>query len=243
MLSVIIFYDPIKDPLFIYVNMNETNAIIRDELISWLNYKPIKGNDELLNILILEMFEDYNYQAIDQSLDSETGNKSAKQTPNSKHSFSQQSSTVSVSSHHIQHQHSNLSMHSIRSGASGSTMRSRITLASMQDNAKPTLIDTYYDLLKSLHLHVSIKPMKLNLSKDETNCVITLPKIDVKSIGTKCDLEEELKSSRLVELPFTNLRYCEKTSDKLPWIFDLTGFQVRESNASMSRYSNDNVTY
>ncbi len=52
----------------------------------------------------------------------------------------------------------------------------------------------------------------------------------MKSIGTKCDLEEELKSSKQVELPFTNLRACEKTSDKLPWLIDLTGFQVTNNN-------------
>ena len=95
------------------------------------------------------------------------------------------------------------------------------TIAS--DNTKPTLIDTYYDLLKSLHLHISLKSVKVNLQKaDVVNVdhssliVIILPEIRLKSIGTKCDLVEELKNSKLVELPFTNLRACEKTSDKLP---------------------------
>jgi len=65
---------------------------------------------------------------------------------------------------------------------------------------------------------------------DECSCiVVNLPKLHIKSIGTKCDLEEELKNSKIVELPFTNLRACEKTSDKLPWLIDLTGFQVAHS--------------
>ena len=55
-------------------------------------------------------------------------------------------------------------------------------------------------------------------------------KVFLKSIGTKCDLEEELQSSSLVELPFTNLRACEKTSDKLPWSIELTGLQVYHTN-------------
>ncbi len=168
---------------------------------------------------------------IDQSLESETAYKSSmKQTTNSKLSFSQSST---VSSHYIQH-HNTVSIQSIRSGASNSTVQSRrsvqkdnVTIASVE-NAKPTVVDTYYDLLKSLHLHISMKPIKVNLDKADTEVVITLPNIGVRSIGTKCDLEEELKSSRHVELPFTNLRHCEKTSDKLPWIFDVTGFQVSQ---------------
>jgi hypothetical protein len=95
--------------------------------------------------------------------------------------------------------------------------------------AKPTIIDTYYDLLKSLHLQISVKPVTIafKITDNPLDLVVAvLPQIDFKSTGTKCDLEEELITSKLVELPCSSLRACEKTSNKLPWIVDFKGFQI-----------------
>lgn len=214
------------DPLFIYANLNDTNLTIKDELISWLNYKPIRGDDELLNLLTMELVEDFNYlnEPNEKAQVESTIAKNLVKQP----SFTENSTTTTYSVH--QQRLQNLSVNSVRSVSSHSTIRSKYsrtnndtTIAS--ENTKPTLIDTYYDLLKSIHLHITVKPVEICLQKNDL-VVVTLPKVDVRSIGTKCDLEEELKGSKLIELPFTNLRACEKTSDKLPWLIDLTGFQV-----------------
>ncbi len=66
----------------------------------------------------------------------------------------------------------NLSAQSIISISSRSTIRSsnatskhtphNSTIAS--ENTKPTLIDHYYDLLKSVHLHITVRPFIINLA-------------------------------------------------------------------------------
>ena len=232
-LNCIIKITFLKDPLFIYANMNEINFIIRDELVFWLNYKPIRGDDELLNLLILELFED---SMSNQLIDLPPENKTYK---TKQLAFTTESSSSSSFIHQP-----NLSSTSIKSMSSHSTIKSlhrsktsnqETTMAS--DLTKPTLIDTYYDLLKSFHLHITINSVKINLINQElvseslnSSIVINLPRVDIKSIGTKCDLEEELKSSKLIELPLTYLRACEKTSDKLPWLIDLKDFQVYYKN-------------
>jgi hypothetical protein len=84
-------------------------------------------------------------------------------------------------------------------------------------------------LLKSLHLQISVKPVTIafKITENPLDLVVAvLPQIDFKSTGTKCDLEEELITSKLVELPCSSLRACEKTSNKLPWIVDFKGFQI-----------------
>lgn len=88
--------------------------------------------------------------------------------------------------------------------------------------SKPTIFDTYYDLLKSINLQVSVKPVKIDFKlSTATSFAVNLPQIDLKSSGTKCDLEEELVTgTKLVEMPCAFLRACEKTSNKLPWIID-----------------------
>ena len=53
-----------------------------------------------------------------------------------------------------------------------------------------------------------------------------MPKIDLKSIGVKFDLEEELINTWLVELPCKFIKSCEKTSNKLPWQIDLKNVQL-----------------
>ena len=213
--------------------MNEINFIIRDELVFWLNYKPIRGDDELLNLLILELFED---SMSNQLIDLPPENKTYKSKP---FAFTTESSGSSSFIHQP-----NLSCTSIKSMSSHSTVKSlHMSRASNQettmasDLTKPTIIDTYYDLLKSFHLHITINSVKINLINQElvneslnSSIVINLPRVDIKSIGTKCDLEEELKSSKLIELPLTYLRACEKTSDKLPWLIDLKDFQVYYKN-------------
>lgn len=49
----------IPDPLFIYANLNEINVQLIEPLLNWINYAPEKrDNSEMLNLLVLEMFED-----------------------------------------------------------------------------------------------------------------------------------------------------------------------------------------
>jgi vacuolar protein sorting-associated protein 13B len=48
----------IPDPLFIYANVSQISINLRDELIYWLSYKPTRGDDELVNLLIMELFDD-----------------------------------------------------------------------------------------------------------------------------------------------------------------------------------------
>lgn len=93
---------------------------------------------------------------------------------------------------------------------------------------KPTLIDAYFDLLKSIHIQICLKPINigfksLSLSNSNSNkmLVVNLPQVNIKTAATKCDLEEELMSSKLVELPCSYLRACERTTAKLPWIIEL----------------------
>ena len=157
------------DPLFIYIHLNETSITIRDELISWLNYKPIRGDDELLNLLILELFDDYTTNNQQTSLNQNESKlqKSFVKQP----SFTNESSNVTQSSFQLR-QRQNVSVtstHSIQSSSTITSKKSRQSDATIaMGNTKPTLIDTYYDLLKSLHLHITIKPVRINLKKTQT---------------------------------------------------------------------------
>lgn len=242
------------DPLFIYANMNEINFHIREEFISWLAYKP-RGDDELLNLLILELFDDDSIELdLNENLNKSKHSASSLNKLDASLDYkSQQSSViykqnVSIKSNRsisVSSQQSSLLRNKnlfpaptglVNTGETAAKTVKRIhhqkTISNIAD-AKPTIIDTYYDLLKSFHLQINIKPATLtfkSLKRSELNnelIVITLPQIDFKSAGTKCDLEEELISSRLVEFPCSSLRACEKTSNKLPWLIDLKGFQVR----------------
>ena len=239
-----------KDPLFIYANINETHFQIRDELITWLSYKPTRGDDELLNLLILELFEDLNDPDLNENLNQLNKNKLAAKTekrtesPTSSVIFKQNVSARSNKSYSV-------------SSASSFNLKTKTTKIKHEKNvtnlagAKPTIMDTYYDLLKSLHLQISVKPLTVTFKYSEPNkdkndlIVMVLPQIDLKSAGTKCDLEEELISSKLVELPCTSLRACEKTSNKLPWLMELKGLQVYyyqipiDSDINPSLFQND----
>lgn len=88
---------------------------------------------------------------------------------------------------------------------------------------KPSFIDAYFDLLKSIHIQICVKPIHIGfkLAANDKMFVINLPQIDVKTAATKCDLEEELMSSKLAEWPCSYLKACERTTPKLPWIIEL----------------------
>ena len=195
-----------------------------DELIDWLSYKPIRGDDDLLNLLILDYFEDLNEPNLSESPNKIKNwtSQNPKYTESSSSSFIQRDIYLSKS---------------VKSVSSGSTNRSALRLASStirheasvnssSTSSKATLIDAYYDIFKSFHLQISLKPSSLKLTSRQTKSHLTLnlPSIDVKSVGTKCDLEEELIGAKLVEFPCTYLRACEKTSNKLPWVIELKGF-------------------
>jgi len=193
----------IPDPLFIYAKINKMNFTIRNELIDWLNYKPTRTDDELLNSLILELFDDYNYY------DSVSQNNKSRQIDVSQSSLSSLKSSQNFRSIEVV------------------SVSQSINNDSNLRIPKPNLIDTYYDLIKSFHLFISIEPVTLTF-QTETNelIVFNMPKIDVKSIGVKFDLEEELINTWLVELPCKFIKSCEKTSNKLPWQIDLKNFQL-----------------
>lgn len=49
----------VPDPLFIYANLNEINIQVLEPFLNWINYAPKKSDSsELLNLLVLDMFED-----------------------------------------------------------------------------------------------------------------------------------------------------------------------------------------
>ncbi|CAF0864916.1 unnamed protein product, partial [Brachionus calyciflorus] len=206
----------IPDPLFIYLNLNESSIQIRDDFIKWFNYKPsTKGDSELLNLLVLDLFDDVpNIDKADDNMNLLSQRGRTSKTP-SEH-FETSSSKKSVIYHHV-------------------TQRNLNHDESLY-NHKPTLIDTFYDLIKALHIQISIKPIRIELNHSSTsNLCITLPELYAKSSGTKCDLEEELINSKLIELPCTYLRACENTSNKLPWLIELKSLKIDLNNSSNSQ--------
>lgn len=176
----------IPDPLFIYCKLNQITLSIKDELIDWLSYKPTRSDDELLNSLILELFDDYTYY------DTNNQQKSSANL--------NQSNTINTVTSQLS---SSSSLYKLKSSIGSSTQFSRpisSTVKKEKVNSKPStaaalpsLIDTYYDLVKSFHLNVNIEPIQIELTH---SLIVKLPKINLKSIGTKCDLDEELKTIR-----------------------------------------------
>lgn len=141
----------------------------------------MRGDDELLNLLILELFDDFsskNESKPQKSLIKQSSftftNESSNATQSSFTLKTRQNISVNTA-------YSNKSSHStIKSSRS---RKSDTTIA--MHNTKPTLIDTYYDLLKSLHLHVTIKPMRIYLkktqldNKSENTISLCLPKVNL----------------------------------------------------------------
>jgi hypothetical protein len=214
--------------LFIYANINEVNLQISDEFLCWLNYKPTRGDDEILNLLVLDLIEDVNltsdFKINEPIVSAQTHTqKWAKKFPE----ISQLKQTKSRLIKRA------VLIRQTDMKTNAESANSYITTSS---TSKPTIFDTYYDLLKSIHLQITVRPINLEFrnSTMSSKCLgLSLPQIDIKSSGTKCDLEEELISnngnntkSSSVELPCTYLRACEKTSNKLPWVVD-----VRNLNA------------
>lgn len=218
------------DPLFVYANVNEINVNIVDELLNWMNYKPAGSTEELLNLLVIELIEDLNEPAAsvaNESLSHVSGNQQLDETrfragtvvtTTSVRTFETSSSSRRSSFVHVK-----------KSTATSTSTRSSLVMIA---DSKPTLLDTIYDVLKSIHLQICIRPVniaiRLRTRQNELNKMIwlNLPQVSVKTAGTKCDLEEELMSSRLVELPCTYLRASERTSAKLPWIVELRTFNA-----------------
>ena len=230
----------IPDPLFIYANVSQVNLNLREELIYWLSYKPTRGDDELVNLLIMELFDDSitdpemnenlnNFKVANQMLSSQ---KSEKLVESSVSSALYRHKTITTATKSIKSvsvsSRSSLNTKSyIHIDQHSSLPNNTNTSPSIQ----PTIIDTCYDLLKSVHLQISVKPVRItfkNLDSSLTNhvVVVEMPNLDIKSAGTKCDLEEELINSKLIELPCTYLRACERTSNKLPWLIDLKEFKI-----------------
>lgn len=210
----------IPDPLFVYLNLNEINIQLRDELLNWLNYKPTtKGDDELLNLLVLELFDDVNEPDLKENVNllNKLKLNSQKQKFYVQKIDQKSIETASTSSIHIRKQ----KMLKVRLDESTSSVLST-------SSHKPTIIDTFYDLLKTLHIQISIKPISISLNNSKESkkqILLNLPQIDSKSSGTKCDLEEELINNKLIQLPCTYLRACEKTSNKLPWLVEFKSLQ------------------
>ena len=185
----------IPDPLFIYCKLNQITFSIKDELIDWLCYKPTRSDDELLNSLILEMLDDLSYY--DTTNNQSVNQKSANQNPTSLSLTSQLSCSSSLyklkSSIGSSTQLSRPLSSTVKKERTISNTRTTPSAATATAAALPTLIDTYYDLVKSFHLNVNIEPIQLELTN---SLIVKLPKISLKSIGTKCDLDEELRTAR-----------------------------------------------
>jgi hypothetical protein len=222
--------------------MGEVNIQIIDQLIEWMRYKPTQGGDELLNLLILELFDETTIQ---QEAEQESSDPQASKLPQS---FAYKrlpgsvdvpisTSQQSISAKSAISTHSNQPLVRSRQVSRTTSVESTAIIV----GAKPTIVDTYYDLLKSFHLQITLKSIKIsfvNLNSitnletiksaeaSKEALVLILPQVDIRSTGTKCDLEEELVTSKLVQLPCTYLRACEKTTDKLPWLIDLRGFEL-----------------
>lgn len=199
------FYVP--DPLFVYINLNNSRIQVRDDFLKWLSYKPSsKGDSELFNLLVLDLFDDVaNVDKIDDNYNLLSSQRSRhSKTPSE--NFENSSSKRSLVYYHAKNLSQDESINS--------------------NQHKPTLIDYYYDLIQSLHVQISFGHLDINLKHDNSHIWIRLPHVHLKSSGTKCDLEEELINSKLVELPCTYLRACEKTSNKLPWILDMKNFRI-----------------
>ena len=216
----------IPDPLFVYANMNEMRVELFEELLGWLSYKPVRGDDDLLNLLVMELFDDDSADQADAGpADGEAAAAAAASSAVGKKikmmhdPRSQASSTMGLSSSHQLH-----SMTTTRSvGSAGSTRssvygrshdatshqhhhqqqymqqqraRKMSTMSnSEQSNAmRPSIVDTYYDLLKSLHVQLCLCPCTIvfkSLSRGSAaqpsseQVVVELPCIDLKSAGTK----------------------------------------------------------
>jgi hypothetical protein len=204
----------------VYANINEIHFQVGDEFLSWLDYKPTRGDEELLNLLVLDLFDDINInteakasdkmsQPVNIRANSSKQRKAAHAQSNTRRSLH----TSKLIERPILIQHTKL------------TAQSSLSNLAAPVSAKPTIFDTYYDLVKSIHWQISVRPISINFrvlhgNVSSEKLQLNLPQIDIKSSGTKCDLEEELVSSKLVELPCTYLRACEKTSNKLPWLVE-----------------------
>lgn len=198
----------IPDPIFVYLNLNNTRIKLGDNFFKWLNYKPCaKGDNELFDLLVLDLFDDVaNVEKVDD-------NYNLLSSQRSRHSKTPSENMESCSSK------KSLVYYHGKSLSQDESISSNLS--------KPTLIDYYYDLVQSLHVQISIGSIYIDLLHDNSSLWIELPNLYIKSSGTKCDLEEELISSKLVELPCTYLRACEKTSNKLPWIMEMKNFHIQ----------------
>ncbi len=223
---------PNLDPLFVYANINEINFQVGDAFLSWLDYKPTRGDDELLNLLVLDLFDDININT-----ESKVTDKLSQPTNTRVTSTKQRK----ASTHHHRKTHqssSKLIERPVLIHHTKLTAQSSLNNLAAPASAKPTIFDTYYDLVKSIHWQISVRPISINFKTLHGNVnseklQINLPQIDIKSSGTKCDLEEELISSKLVELPCTYLRACEKTSNKLPWLVEFKNLNASILTESM----------
>ena len=210
--------------------MNEINAQVGDEFLNWLSYKPTRGDDELLNLLVLDLIEEIS---VDPKLVEHQPLQQQTMT-NIRVSQKQKTTALSAQSKSQQHRHHSklLERPILIKQPKLSNQSSLINIMTPGTSKSPTICDTYYDLLKSIHLQITIKPINVNvfmndvLNSTNQRLELNIPQIDIKSSGTKCDLEEELVSSKLVELPCTFLRACEKTSNKLPWLVEFRNLNV-----------------
>lgn len=200
------FYIP--DPIFVYLNLNSTRVKLGDNFFRWLSYKPCaKGDNELFDLLVLDLFEDVaNVEKVDD-------NYNLLSSQRSRHSKTPSENLDSCSSK------KSLVYYHAKNLSQDESMSSNLP--------KPTLIDYYYDLVQSLHVQISIGSIDIDLLHNNSSLSIALPNLYIKSSGTKCDLEEELINSKMVELPCTYLRACEKTSNKLPWIMEMKNFHIQ----------------
>jgi hypothetical protein len=229
--------------------VNEVDLHVDDDLIKWLDYKPTRGDDELLNLLVLDLFEDINmppvelfkvpekqplHQQPNVRLSSSKQNRKSNQTTHPNHRLNKHQHNL-VSSKLVERPPQLIQQHHPTKLSAQSSLTSLTSTAATTTTAKPTLFDTYYDLVKSVHLQISVRPINVNFrtTRSDEKLEINLPQIDIKSSGTKCDLEEELMGvGRLVELPCTFLRACEKTSNKLPWLVEFNNLSVAVVNQS-----------
>jgi hypothetical protein len=250
----------IADPLIFYLNLNEIQVNITDDFIKWLNYKPIRSDDEILNLLILELFDDSNVVDLSDLRSKSTPTaataaaaKSEEKTFNKRRAgeSSLNSFNTTINSR-ITKKSTTISQGSSYSIASQSELSkseplkdtNEIKKQKLPTTTRTTLVDTYYDLVKSLHIQIIIKSISIQLkssfiknSNPNDSITINLPSCDVKSIGTKCDLEDLLIISKVIELPCSCIPSSEKTSDKLPWLIDFKGLELFFLNENKLKHS------
>ena len=167
----------IPDPLFVYANLNEINIQLVKPLLDWLNYTPTKlaTNDtmtsELLNLLVLDMLEDIpNTADVESSLKQQQQHGSARsniETNTNIESVSSRSISVTAASKKKQ----SVASLNLRKQTSLTVVKSKNT--SMSDDSslvvigheyghhKPSFIDAYFDLLKSIHIQICLKPINI----------------------------------------------------------------------------------